>query len=150
MSAYYPNSPNVERWRNLVRQIGIEVGYPHTNLALAQIDLESGGDPNILTRGATPCTPGGARGLMQLTPFYEWNNQPSGVNFSNCADCDVAYQDPGFNLRVGLTYMAQGLAKFGSIIEALEDYNTGEPNPTMNPEEYANEVFLRIPAYDIL
>jgi hypothetical protein len=91
-------------------------------LAVALAYRESRLNPN--TKNGTS----GEIGLMQVMP-----NTAKGMGFS--VD-DL--RDPSKNIEIGLTYLKQGLDKFGDPVAAVAGYNAGHNHPYFtNPEKNA-------------
>jgi hypothetical protein len=99
------------------KQMGID-----PKLAVAVAYQESRLNPN--TKNGTS----GEIGLMQVMP-----NTAKGMGFS--VD-DL--RDPTKNIEIGLTYLKQGLDKFGDPVAAVAGYNAGHNHPYFtNPEKNA-------------
>jgi soluble lytic murein transglycosylase-like protein len=78
------------------------------NLAFAVAQQESGGDQSAVS-------PAGAIGIFQLMP-------------ATAASLGVNPYDAAQNIQGGLTYLAQQLAAFGDMMQALAAYNWGPGN----------------------
>lgn len=136
----YPTNPNVVQYANLVKVL-----KPHSmplSFALAQMDLESGGQPNVLTQGAQPCSGNGGRGLYQPTPLFYYKE----FGYPDCESFDYDLKDPAFNVYVWAEIM-QGLLDNSDLVTALEKYNQG-PNWNGGNFDYLNAILLRVPAYE--
>lgn len=110
--------------------------------ALAQCDLESAGNPDALTSGATACTPQGGRGLFQNTSLDYYEK----YNFSTCQAFDSALCDAEFNTSVWRDVMTP-LMLANDLFAALEYYNQG-PNWNGKNWDYVNAILVRVPAYE--
>lgn len=87
-------------------------------LSLAIMQLESRFDPNA--RG-----PAGSIGLMQLQPATaKAVARRSGVEWRG----EKTLRDPGTNARLGLAYLAELRARFGTTEHAIAAYNIGPGN----------------------
>lgn len=134
-------SQEVEQWRTLFSTI-----FPKWWVvwALAQCDLESGGDPTVLTSGASPCTPQGGRGLFQITSLYYWQK----YGYPNCQTFDNALQNPATNSKIYWSIMQPLVSAHPGILPALNFYNKG-PNWDRTDYSYSDAILLRLPSYEL-
>jgi hypothetical protein len=96
------------------KQMGID-----PKLAVALAYRESGLNPN--TKNGTS----GEIGLMQVMP-----KTAEGMGFSV-----EDLRDPAKNIEIGLTYLKQGLDKFGDPVLAAAGYNAGHDHPYFSDPE---------------
>ena len=98
---YDPVIPLSEDLQFILRAVCEETGV-ELALALGAIEVESDFRPDAVNRGS------GCYGLMQLNPRYFPADLP-----------------PGENIRVGVEYLGQLLARYDTVAAALTAYNAG-------------------------
>jgi soluble lytic murein transglycosylase-like protein len=96
------------------------------DLALAVAQQESGGNQSALSSA-------GAIGIFQLMP-------------ATAAALGVNPSDPMQNIQGGLTYLAQQLATFGDVSQALAAYNWGPANVKNAVAQYGSAWLSYAPA----
>lgn len=84
-------------------------------LVIALIQVESSGNPRALSRV-------GAMGLMQLRPATA---RPIADELGIAWTGDELLFDPTSNIRIGVHYLSELIARFGRIDTALAAYNSG-------------------------
>lgn len=125
----------------IVKSISSLYSVPVT-LILAHIKQESSFNPNAYR--SEPAINDASIGLMQVLVRTAQGIDPSATK-------ELLY-NPTYNIKIGTSYIAQNLAKYGNIKDAIAAYNAGYPRKNSqgiyvnskgvpNVQEYVDKVY---------